>query len=143
MLSNTCKYAIRAVIYLAINSDDKCKSVGIKKISDDLKLPAPFLGKILQSLVKSKILASCKGPNGGFSLARPAKEIKLFDVVEAIDGSAIFCACVIGIMSCSEGEIPCPINEKYAPLRDQIKVLFEEQNFEELAESVKTHKHAI
>jgi DNA-binding IscR family transcriptional regulator len=49
MLSNTCKYAIRALIYLGKNSADGTK-IGIKKISNDLGIPTPFLGKILQIL---------------------------------------------------------------------------------------------
>ena len=53
MLSNTCKYGIRAVLYLAMNTK-KEKKIGIKQISQDLNIPTPFLGKILQSLVKHK-----------------------------------------------------------------------------------------
>ena len=64
MLSNTCKYALRALIYLAKFSKEE-KMIGIKKISEDLNLSSPFLGKILQNLVKQKLLVSTKGPNGG------------------------------------------------------------------------------
>jgi DNA-binding IscR family transcriptional regulator len=55
MLSNTCKYAIRALIYLANYAKDNQK-IGIKKISEDLKIPSPFLGKILQSLAREKLI---------------------------------------------------------------------------------------
>ena len=47
MLSNTSKYAIRAVIYLALYAGEE-KKIGIKQISNELKIPTPFLGKILQ-----------------------------------------------------------------------------------------------
>ena len=63
MLSNTSKYAIRAVIYLALFSSDE-KKIGIREISKELGLPTPFLGKILQMLAKQKILNSTKGPMG-------------------------------------------------------------------------------
>jgi len=66
MLSNTCKYAVRALIYLGKYSVDGTK-IGIKKISSDLIIPTPFLGKILQNLVKQKVLVSTKGPNGGLA----------------------------------------------------------------------------
>lgn len=56
MLSNTCKYAIRALIYLGRYSKNGEK-IGIKKIAGDLGMPTPFLGKILQNLVKHKILS--------------------------------------------------------------------------------------
>ena len=68
MLSNTSKYAIRAVIYLALFST-KEKKVGIKQVSSELDIPSPFLGKILQLLARHHILGSTKGPNGGFYLA--------------------------------------------------------------------------
>ena len=50
MISNTCKYAIRAVLYLAIHEKENEK-IGIKKISEDLEMPSPFLGKILQVMI--------------------------------------------------------------------------------------------
>ena len=67
MISNTSRYAIRALIYLAVRTKNKEK-IGIKKIADELQIPSPFLGKILQTLVKQSILASTKGPNGGFGV---------------------------------------------------------------------------
>jgi len=69
MLSNTCKYGIRAVIYLALHNAEE-KKIGIKEISSELNIPTPFLGKILQMLAKNKMLISTKGPNGGFGLDR-------------------------------------------------------------------------
>ena len=65
MLSNSCRYGIRAVVYLASRYSEK-NNIGIKEISGVLNLPAPFLAKILQQLARHKILNSVKGPNGGF-----------------------------------------------------------------------------
>ena len=79
MLSNTSKYAIRAVIYLALNAGEE-KKIGIKQISKDLSIPTPFLGKILQTLAKQKLLSSTKGPHGGFGLGKSAEEITLIDI---------------------------------------------------------------
>ena len=59
MLSNTCKYALRALIYLGKFSEAD-KRIGIKKISEELNLSSPFLGKILQNLVKQKLLVQQK-----------------------------------------------------------------------------------
>ena len=81
MLSNTSRYAIRAVIYLALKSKDESK-IGIKTISKDLDIPTPFLGKILQTLAKHKILSSTKGPHGGFGLGRNP-----YDISFAMDGA--------------------------------------------------------
>ena len=142
MLSNTCKYAIRSVIYLALNSVNGEK-IGIKKISEDLAIPSPFLGKIMQVLAKNKILASTKGPNGGFSLGKPPKKISLMDIVDVIDGDDRFNACVIGLQSCSKELANCPIHDSYAPIREEAKRLFIKLNIYELADSIRKSKNTI
>ena len=122
MLSNTCKYAIRAVIYLAIK-EKKDKKIGIKVISKELDLPSPFLGKILQNLKKNKLLNSTKGPNGGFSLARNADEISLLDIVRIVDGLDFFHQCLIGVKICDDDPKKmelCPFHEKLDSLRDKM-----------------------
>jgi Rrf2 family protein len=122
MLSNTCKYAIRAVIYLAINEKEN-KKIGIKEISKDLSIPSPFLGKILQVLSKNKLLSSTKGPHGGFSLGKSAYEISLLDIVKIIDGLDFFDTCVIGLQICADDpkkKLLCPFYAKLDPLRDQL-----------------------
>lgn len=122
MLSNTCKYAIRAVIYLAVN-EEVDKKIGIKKIAKDLEMPAPFLGKILQVLSKNKLLNSTKGPHGGFSLGKDAKDINLLRIVEIIDGLDFFHKCIIGVRIC-EGDPAkmalCPFHDELDPLRDKL-----------------------
>ncbi|MFN8256454.1 MAG: Rrf2 family transcriptional regulator [Bacteroidales bacterium] len=121
MLSNTCKYAIRAVLYLAMNENSG--KVGIKNISEALNMPSPFLGKILQVLAKHKILSSTKGPHGGFSLGKSADDIRLIDIVKIIDGLDFFNTCIIGVKVC-EGDVSkkeiCPFHEQLDPIRDAL-----------------------
>ena len=136
MLSNTCKYAIRAVIYLAVNDEDG-KKIGIKQISKDLDIPSPFLGKILQSLAKQKLLNSTKGPHGGFCLGRLVDEITLYDIVSIIDGSDVFSNCLIGMYSCkskSDGNdvYACPVHEQYSSIREQMFEFFSTETIEKI-----------
>lgn len=122
MLSNTCKYAIRAVLYLAVNEKEDTK-IGIKKISDELNMPSPFLGKILQVLSKHKLLNSTKGPHGGFSLGKKAEDINLLDIVRIIDGLDFFDTCVIGVKVCENDPKKkdiCPFHDKLDPIRDEL-----------------------
>lgn len=132
MLSNTCKYALRALIYLGKYSADGTK-IGIKKISADLTIPTPFLGKILQNLVKQKILLSTKGPNGGFCLGKKANEISLFEIVRIVDGEDFFKNCLIGLQPCSkhsENEKPCPVHTRFGPIRAQLLQFYQETTIE-------------
>ncbi len=142
MLSNTSKYAIRAMIYLALNSKGETK-IGIKQISKDLEIPTPFLGKILQTLAKHKLLVSTKGPHGGFGLGKSAHDICLMDIVEIIDGLDSFQMCALGLKSCTNNEQNCPIHHRYETIRDQLKNLFQEENIGALADHIKESSSAV
>ena len=67
MLSSASKNAIRAILYLAKNSDQQNK-INVKSIAEDLESPQPFLAKLLRQLSSNKLVTSVKGPNGGFYL---------------------------------------------------------------------------
>jgi len=139
MLSNTCKYAIRAVVYLAVNAQNN-ERIGIKEISKALALPSPFLSKILQNLAKQKLLISTKGPHGGFALGRSPEQISLLDIVEIIDGLSSFDECLVGLNICkhrSDYKIKCPLHKESHIVRNDLKKLFEKHYIADLAEEIK------
>lgn len=139
MLSSTCKYGIRAIIYIAGNSKGGEK-VGIKTISKDLELPMPFLAKILQQLVKKRILNSSKGPHGGFSLARDPREIYIIEVAKAIDGEDVFHRCVLHNENCISTErtrTQCTLHNDYVKARNKIEKLFETKTVQNLVSTVR------
>lgn len=89
--------------------------VGSGQLAEAHGLPAPYLIKQLQQLVRAGLLLSVPGPHGGFRLARPLGEITLLDVVEAIEGDAHLFHCT-EIRCCGKiGELspppdgPCPV----------------------------------
>jgi Rrf2 family iron-sulfur cluster assembly transcriptional regulator len=100
MLSATCKYGIRAVIYIASRPDQK-SNTGLKQIADELKIPQPYLAKILQILSKKKILRSTKGPHGGFYILKPSDVLTLMDIIVAIDGGDFFDSCYVTGEKCN------------------------------------------
>ncbi|MCF6367029.1 MAG: Rrf2 family transcriptional regulator [Bacteroidales bacterium] len=140
MISNTCKYGIRAILYIAVHEKEE-KKIGIKKIAEDLELPGPFLGKIMQTLAKQKILNSVKGPHGGFSLAKEPGSISLYDIVKVIDGVDVFHECLIGIKICEnnpEYTDLCPFMEKSHEVRDKLMKVFKEQTIGDFAKGIKS-----
>lgn len=141
MLSNTSKYALRAVVYLAVNSDES-KRIGLKRISGDLSIPTPFLGKILQLLARHKLLVSTKGPNGGFSLGMGADEIYLMDIIDIVEGQDVFNKCAIDVKFCSERENLCALHTRYASMRQKMKALFESETIGQLVDEVKTNRQS-
>ena len=138
MLSNTCKYGIRAMVYLAVNHK-KEQNIGIKKISKELDLPAPFLGKILQNIVKNGMLHSTKGPHGGFILNKDPYKISMYDIVEIIDGEAVFEDCFLGLKICvndPEHISECPFRKKSHSIRTQLKDAYRSQSLGDFATSI-------
>lgn len=131
MLSNTCKYAIRAVVYLSVHATPE-KKTGIREISEKLEIPTPFLGKIMQSLARNKVLSSTKGPHGGFCLGRAAEEISLMDIVAIVDGTDIFDTCLVRTAHCSDEE-PCGIHDSVTAIRKELKQFFMHQTIADLA----------
>lgn len=139
MLSNSCRYAIRAMIYIASQPEGPGKT-GIKQIAKDLDLPTPFLAKILQQLVRQKILSSLKGPHGGFSILRDPKTITLYDIIKIIDGEDIFTDCIIhnGTCSCVDSEQKsCLVHEDYSNVRNELINLFKRKNIYNLVVEAK------
>ncbi|PIF03342.1 MAG: Rrf2 family transcriptional regulator [Draconibacterium sp.] len=138
MLSNTCKYALRALIYLGKNATPE-KKIGIKQLSKDLDISAPFLSKILQTLVKKDLLISAKGPNGGFALAYLPKDISLWDIVVNIDGESFFDNCLITTENCDcklEEDKCCTVHSEYDTVRKNIIDFYKKTN---LANVSKNH----
>jgi Rrf2 family iron-sulfur cluster assembly transcriptional regulator len=141
MLSNTSRYAIRAVIFLEIYASPQ-KKIGIREISGELGIPMPFLGKILQTLAKKKVLESTKGPNGGFALKKPAIDISVMEIVEIIDGADSFNQCVIRTSPCSN-ESPCILHDKIAPFRNGIRSIYLTESIADLASEYRNGNERI
>jgi Rrf2 family protein len=63
------------------------------QLAEHYDVPAAYLAKQLQALVRAGVLTATTGPRGGFRLARPAEQITLLQVIEAVDGGAAFYTC--------------------------------------------------
>ncbi len=83
-LSRACDYALYALEYLEARGAGP--PVASHRIAEARGAPERFLLKVLKPLVTAGVLRSLKGPNGGFGLARPASQVTLLEVVEAVDG---------------------------------------------------------
>ena len=83
-LSNKGRYAVRALFDIAFYNDGKPTQV--KDIAEREGIPPRFLEQIFQDLKRAGIVGSKRGPQGGYSLARRATEIRLGDVVRALEG---------------------------------------------------------
>lgn len=137
MFSKACEYGIRATIFIAAESL-KNNRVGQKEIAEEIDSPVAFTAKILQKLVHRNIVSSAKGVGGGFSIDKNRlKEIRLVEIVEAIDGDSIFRGCGLGLSDCSEDH-PCPVHDKFKSIRGELTIMLEDTTLEELALGIKS-----
>jgi Rrf2 family protein len=134
MFSKTCKYAINAMIYVATLPPGQ-ERVGLKEISKAINSPEAFTGKILQALVRDELLASTKGPNGGFFISRNPAEIFLSQIVETIDGEMLFTGCALGLEKCAEDH-PCPVHHKFKAIRDHLTGMLMTTSLKDVADRV-------
>lgn len=131
MISKSCKYAFRAVILLASKSKDNVK-LSVKEIAQEIEAPPAFTGKVLQTLKKNHIINSLKGPYGGFYCEKEHLKIPAINIVNAVDGPAIFNECILGLHDCSDAR-PCPMHEKHHKTKELLIKSFEETTIEHLA----------
>lgn len=111
MLSLTAGYALNAVIHIARTEDEE-RAVPAADVAEALDVPPNYLSKILWELSKAELLVSGRGRKGGFRLARPAREIRLLDVVERFDEMGPRRQCLLGRGYCSEvGH--CPAHDEW------------------------------
>lgn len=141
LLSKSSTYGIRAVLYLASRCEPG-KRFGAKIIASELKLPEAFLGKILQDLVRKKVISSIKGPKGGFFITPESLLLPVISIVEAIDGTESFHSCGMGLSECND-EKPCPIHKEYGPLRDGFFKILSDNTIRDFKKDIKDGKSFV
>lgn len=132
MLSNSSKYAIKAVLFIAIKSQDQNKFM-VKDLAKLIKVPQPYIAKLLQELSRRDIISSTRGPKGGFFLSESNKAQPLINVVNAIDGDMRLQSCVLGLEKCNQ-EKPCPLHDVVYPTKSKFVAYLESMTIGSFAE---------
>ena len=141
MLTSASKYAIRSVLYLALNSDET-KKIRVKKIAEELEAPRPFLAKLLQQLNRNELVSSTKGPNGGFFLNEKNRENSVWNVISNIGGTEKFDQCFLGLSECSD-QNPCPVHYKVSRFKQGILVDFKDKTILQWAKEINNSKKVL
>jgi Rrf2 family protein len=108
LITRDTDYALRAVCFIAKNKD---KKICVSELTKELRIPRPFLRKILQVLNKRKILSSSKGVGGGFVLIKRPEDIYLLDLMEIFQGKLTLNECALNKMKCPNTD-NCPLRKK-------------------------------
>jgi Rrf2 family nitric oxide-sensitive transcriptional repressor len=107
MLSQTVEYALRAVVCVAAESPQACTTGEIAKKT---RVPKAYLSKVLQSLVRAKILHSQRGLGGGITLVKSPEELSILEVVSAVDPIQRIRVCPLGLSA--HGVRLCPLHKR-------------------------------
>ena len=102
-LSKGAEYAIRALVYIA--GKKNADVAYVEEIAVARGIPRAYLSKLLQNLARKGLLKSYRGQEGGFALARQARDITLLEIIEAIEGQICFNECLVGNGICDREEL--------------------------------------
>lgn len=116
LITRDTDYAIRALLFLARQRD---RTVSVTELVGSLKIPRPFLRKIMQTMNKKGVLSSHKGNGGGFRLARPADQIFILDLVRIFQGSTTLNQCLFKKTLCPDRG-GCPLKKKIESLEKYV-----------------------
>jgi Rrf2 family iron-sulfur cluster assembly transcriptional regulator len=116
-ISRAAEYAVRAMLDVA--STDEKAVARTREVAQHQGIPRVFLSKIVQRLVQSGLLRAHKGAAGGIALSRPASQINLRQVIEAIDGPIALNNCLIMPDECPRLGI-CPVHEVWVKTQQDL-----------------------
>ena len=127
MISQTAEYALRAVAALAAQPDEP---MATQRMAEVTKVPAGYLSKVLQALGRAGLVQSTRGLGGGFVLTRPAAELSVYDVVQAVDPVQRIRTCPLGLKA--HGVRLCPLHKRLDDAMRMVEEAFRQSNLAEI-----------
>ncbi len=116
-LSKKADYALIAMKHLAMRPDGA--SASAREIAEAYDIPLELLAKVLQRLVRSRLLLSVQGTRGGYRLGRSAQSIPVADVIQAVDGPVTVTACSTDDQRCDQYS-KCNVRDPLWKIRSRI-----------------------
>jgi Rrf2 family protein len=103
-----------------------------KDIAERTGVPGPYLSKIMHALGKANLIRTKRGYKGGFVLTRPAREIAVLDVVQAVDGESALGGCLLGLTACADDRA-CPAHAFWKVQRAKIQARLAKLSLRDIA----------
>lgn len=116
-LSQTTGYAIEVLAHL---NPPGGEPLLLREVARRAKVPGAYLAKRMPDLVAAGLVSSRRGQRGGLVLARPASEITLLQISEAVEARRWLDGCLLGLSTCSD-ERACPVHAFWKPTRAKIE----------------------
>jgi Rrf2 family protein len=131
MFSNSTKYALRTIYFLARNQG---KKFTVPELGNELNIPKPYLSKILQQLSRNEMISSTKGRGGGFFLEKKNMNKRLLDIIISVEGHNIFDKCILGLPECS-GNNPCWLHNDFSEFKNSMELKLKNLNLSMLKDT--------
>jgi Rrf2 family protein len=141
MFNKETEYALRGLVYIQLQND-LGKRPGIVEIAGQIDAPYFYTAKIMQRLVRIGFIESQKGKGGGFYFDSRKPNLSIKELIIATEGDTLFKGCGFGLNKCDEDN-PCPLHEKYAPVRNALNLLVSEESVQNLARRTQPGKELI
>jgi len=135
MLSNSSKYAIKAVLFLALNTTQD-KKLMVKDIFEPINVPQAYIAKLLQELSRKQIISSSRGSMGGFYLTKANRTHTIMDIIRALDTEKGIETCLLSLKYCDDNK-PCPLHHSMDPYRSKLLSNLSAKTIEELSNGIK------
>ena len=132
MLSNSSKYAVKALVYL-VNHSSEDNKILVKHLAKATDVPQPYLSKILQQLTAKHYLSSIKGRNGGYFITKAQGENSVLDIIVEIEGKDTLQLCILNFDHC-DSKKPCPIHHLVASQKDALRKSFKTIKLKDLGD---------
>ena len=129
-ITRSGEYGLRGLLFLAKQPAERVSLVS--EISKDQNIPETFLAKIFQRLSKAGLLRSIRGAKGGFSLGKPANEITMREIIEALEGPIALNRCLLKEGECAE-EKSCPMHLVWEEVQRRFVEILDRTTMEDLA----------
>jgi Rrf2 family transcriptional regulator, cysteine metabolism repressor len=146
MFSTKAEYGVRVMAHLATRDGDRPTSLG--SVADAEGLPLAYLEHLVQRLRKAELVESRRGAHGGYSLARPAEDITMAEIVRALEGDIAPIECITadpgGRLVCvrdgEPGHDPCPTKLLWTRVQGSIVRTLSDMTLADLVQPTRTKK---
>jgi Rrf2 family protein len=129
-ISRETDYAARVVLHLSLQEEGARATA--QQIAGERLIPKALVRRVVTRLAAAGIIATTRGTEGGIELARPAAEISLLEVVEAMEGPLALNRCAVEPHTCPLSSA-CSIHEAWCQAKDIIRLHLDQITFEQLA----------
>jgi Rrf2 family protein len=126
MLSQTAEYALRAIVCLAEQPD---RPLTGQQLASRTRVPAGYLAKVMQALVRASLVDAQRGKNGGFTLACAPERMTILDVIRAVDANRRIRQCPLGLKG---HERLCPLHRRLNEALEHVERVFAETRISDL-----------